>query len=145
MLLFDGDLGLANVDVQLGLGPGRDLASVLTGRCRLDAGGARGSRPAGFDVVPGRSGSGQLGQLDPARFGACSPSCAHSRGATTSPCSTCRPASIPWSVACCAAADLPLVVTTDEPTALTDAYALIKVSRGAGRRRSPCSWWSISP
>ena len=35
VLLFDGDLGLANVDVQLGLGPGTDLASVLSGRCPM--------------------------------------------------------------------------------------------------------------
>jgi flagellar biosynthesis protein FlhG len=33
VLLFDGDLGLANVDVQLGLDPGPDLAGVLSGRC----------------------------------------------------------------------------------------------------------------
>jgi CO dehydrogenase nickel-insertion accessory protein CooC1 len=29
VLLFDGDLGLANVDVQLGLAPGRDVAPLL--------------------------------------------------------------------------------------------------------------------
>jgi len=34
-LLFDGDLGLANVDIQLGLAPRRDLAGVVAGRCRL--------------------------------------------------------------------------------------------------------------
>ncbi|HAH09600.1 MAG TPA: cobyrinic acid a,c-diamide synthase, partial [Alphaproteobacteria bacterium] len=32
MLLIDGDLGLANVDVQLGLQPGSDLADAISGR-----------------------------------------------------------------------------------------------------------------
>src|SRR3970040_402851 len=34
-LLFDGDLGLANVDIQLGLMPKHDLAGVIGGRYRL--------------------------------------------------------------------------------------------------------------
>ena len=34
--LFDGDLGLANVDVQLGLMPKRDLNDVIRGRLSLD-------------------------------------------------------------------------------------------------------------
>jgi flagellar biosynthesis protein FlhG len=33
-LLFDGDLGLANVDVQLGLRVERDLTAVVSGRCQ---------------------------------------------------------------------------------------------------------------
>ncbi|HEX5794630.1 MAG TPA: AAA family ATPase, partial [Geminicoccaceae bacterium] len=49
VLLFDGDLGLANVDVQLGLGPGADLASVLGGRCALAA-AVRAVGTCGFDV-----------------------------------------------------------------------------------------------
>jgi flagellar biosynthesis protein FlhG len=36
-LLFDGDLGLANVDIQLGLMPKRDLGAVVDGRYSLQA------------------------------------------------------------------------------------------------------------
>jgi len=36
VLLFDGDLGLANVDVQLGLMPKRDLNDVIRGRLSID-------------------------------------------------------------------------------------------------------------
>lgn len=32
VLLFDGDLGLANVDIQLGLTPERDIAHVTEGQ-----------------------------------------------------------------------------------------------------------------
>ena len=34
VLLFDGDLGLANVDIQLGIAPKHDLGSVIAGRDR---------------------------------------------------------------------------------------------------------------
>ena len=34
-LLFDGDLGLANLDIQLGLMPKHDLGSVIAGRLSL--------------------------------------------------------------------------------------------------------------
>jgi len=63
VLLFDGDLGLANVDVQLGLGPGPDLAGALVGRGAL-AQAVRAVEACGFDVLPGRSGSGQLARID---------------------------------------------------------------------------------
>ncbi len=36
VLLFDGDLGLANVDVQLGLNPQHDLGAVLSGRVGIE-------------------------------------------------------------------------------------------------------------
>ena len=35
VLLFDGDLGLANVDIQLGLTPAHDLGDVLDGRMAI--------------------------------------------------------------------------------------------------------------
>src|SRR5207302_11006791 len=61
-LLFDGDLGLANVDVQLGVQPKRDLGSVLAGRATM-AEAAERYEAGGFDILAGRSGSGSLGTL----------------------------------------------------------------------------------
>lgn len=128
VLLFDGDLGLANVDVQLGLEPGPDLASVLTDRCSL-AQAVRRFEPGGFDLIAGRSGCGQLSALSPhalatllAELRALAPTYHHVL--------LDLPAGIDTVVRrLLTAADMPLVMTTDEPTALTDAYALIKVSR----------------
>lgn len=40
ILLFDGDLGLANVDIQLGLMPERDLGAVMSPLCHTGTGGA---------------------------------------------------------------------------------------------------------
>ena len=57
VLLMDCDVGLANVDVQLGLDPERDIGALLKGgslnACAMPS-------AAGFDVVAGRSGSGAL-------------------------------------------------------------------------------------
>lgn len=131
VLLFDGDLGLANVDIQLGLGPGPDLASVLSGRCSLSR-AVRQVEGGGFDVLPGRSGSGQLGQIDAtilARLLDELAGLAQSYDVTLID----LPAGIDHAVRrLLLAASVRLVVTTDEPTALTDAYALIKVSQKDG-------------
>jgi flagellar biosynthesis protein FlhG len=131
VLLFDGDLGLANVDVQLGLGPGADLATVLSGRCAMAA-AVRAVETCGFDVLPGRSGSGGLGAVDPALLdGALAELLALARAYDVTLLDL--PAGIDHAVRrLLLAARLRLVVTIDEPTALTDAYALIKVHQRDG-------------
>src|SRR5580700_4785420 len=57
VLLFDGDLGLANVDIQLGLTPERDLGAVVEGSSNL-SGAVKKYKEGGFDILAGRSGSG---------------------------------------------------------------------------------------
>jgi cellulose biosynthesis protein BcsQ len=51
-LLFDGDLGLANIDIQLGLMPQYDLGSVIAGKLSLNQ-AAMQYEPGGFDVIAG--------------------------------------------------------------------------------------------
>lgn len=58
VLVFDADIGLANIDVQLGLAPGKDLSDLLQGRATLLEIIAKTDK--GFDVVPGRSGGEDL-------------------------------------------------------------------------------------
>ena len=66
-LLFDGDIGLANIDVQLGLQPKGDLLQVVAGEVGMTEaiapydGGA--NTAGGFDVLAGPSGSGALRNL----------------------------------------------------------------------------------
>lgn len=126
VLLFDGDLGLANIDIQLGLAPKHDLASVIAGRRSLK-GSAFRYEEGGFDVIAGQSGAGGLASLAPARLVALRDELME------------LAASYDWLIIDIGAgidrtvrtllsrAGVGLVVTTDEPTALTDAYALIKV------------------
>ena len=63
VLLVDCDVGLANVDVQLGLNRAADLTHVVTGEIPLHR-AIRSVDGVGFDVLPGRSGSGYLDGLD---------------------------------------------------------------------------------
>src|SRR5690349_24601174 len=63
VMLLDGDLGLANVDVFLGLTPRLTLADVLAGSCSLQE--VVLDAPQGFKVVPAASGIAQLAELDP--------------------------------------------------------------------------------
>ncbi|MEM6681690.1 MAG: AAA family ATPase, partial [Pseudomonadota bacterium] len=68
VLLFDGDLGLANVDVQLGLVPDKDLGDLLAGDAPL-ADCVTRYEAAGFDVLAGKSGSGALSAMSRERVG----------------------------------------------------------------------------
>lgn len=126
-LLFDGDLGLANVDIQLGLAPHRDLGGALAGRYSLvDA--VLTQDGLGFDVIAGRSGSGSLAGLPADRIAALSGGLrtlapGYDRvvvdlGAGIE--DTVRQLALQCRTG--------LVVTTDEPTAMTDAYAFIKLA-----------------
>ena len=131
ILLIDGDLGLANVDVQLGLTPHHDLAGVIGGVVPVrDAihsveGGARSGK--GFDVLAGRSGSGALSALKPEQLGSLIRQI-DGLAKTYSQVVLDLGAGIDAPVrAMCSAAGLVLVLLTDEPTSLTDAYALVKV------------------
>src|SRR5919109_5222603 len=66
-VLIDGDLGLANVDIQLGLSPEVDLADVLDNNVPL-AEAAQRHDATGLDIVAGRSGVASLATLSSARL-----------------------------------------------------------------------------
>jgi flagellar biosynthesis protein FlhG len=129
-VLFDGDLGLANVDIQLGLVPTNDLGSAIEGTVPLAAVAER-FEDGGFDIIAGRSGSGNLANLTPARLGELRRDLLEvSRGYDAMVIDL--GAGVDRTVRHLAGiAATTLVVTTDEPTALTDAYAFLKVSRQA--------------
>ena len=126
-LLFDGDLGLANVDIQLGLMPKHDLGAVVSGKLPLNQ-ATLPFEDGGFDIIAGRSGSGNLANVSANRL--------HSLGEDLILLSAAYQnvvldlgAGVERTVRNLANhVDTVLVVTTDEPTALTDAYAFIKVT-----------------
>jgi len=126
--LVDGDLGLANVDVQLGLTPARDLGHVLTGACTAEA--ALTPHPAGFFLLPGRSGAAGLAALGAAGLDRL---VALLRALPAEEVVLDLGAGLaPAQRRLAAAADRLLVVVTEEPTALTDAYAVLKLHRQDG-------------
>ncbi len=131
VLLFDGDLGLANIDVQLGLLAKRDLNDVIEGNLTL-AQVVQHYEAGGFDVIAGRSGHGSLAAIALPRL---QETLEHIRGLLSQYDAIIIDlgAGIDRTVRfMAAAADTTFVVTTDEPTALTDAYAFIKLSHQAG-------------
>lgn len=127
-LLFDGDLGLANVDVQLGLMPERDLGGVVSGRLALAEAVSHFSA-GGFDIIAGSSGTGTLAALPgPKLFALRDELMALSRRYDRVVLDL--GAGVDDAVRLLAeSAGTLLVVTTDEPTALTDAYAFIKLTQ----------------
>ncbi len=129
-LLFDGDLGLANVDIQLGLMPPRDLSMVFEGRLTLPRVAVRFD-DGGFDIIAGRSGTGGLASLPSQQLtGLRNDLLELARGYDSVVMD--MGAGVDRTVRLLAGpAGTTLVVTTDEPTSLTDAYAFIKVTRGA--------------
>ena len=126
-LLFDGDLGLANLDIQLGLMPKHDLGSVIAGRLTLNQ-AVLTYEEGNFDIIAGRSGSGGLANVPVSRLqilgddlnllAAAYDKVIIDLGAGVE--RTVR--QLAQSVGTC------IVVATDEPTSLTDAYAFIKVT-----------------
>jgi flagellar biosynthesis protein FlhG len=125
-LLFDGDLGLANVDIQLGLMPARDLGGVIANRATLRQ-SVTPYAEGGFDIIAGRSGSGSLASLPPARVEALRNDLLVLAGDYDRLVIDLG-AGVERTVRTLVGrAGTTLVVTTNDPSALTDAYAFIKV------------------
>jgi flagellar biosynthesis protein FlhG len=132
ILLFDADLGLANVDIQLGLTPQADLGGVVAGRITM-AEATLHHPDGGFDIVVGRSGSGALSALDTASLERVL-TALRQQSARYDAVLLDLGAGLDRSVRRMSAwADTLLVVATDEPTSLTDAYAVLKL-HAADRR-----------
>ncbi len=136
VVLLDADLGLANVDLLLGLAPKKNIADVIAGRC--DMVDALTPAAGGLSVLAGASGVPRMADLGEAER----QTLFHQLDGLQH-----------WSdllvidtgagisrnvIAFAACADDVVVVTTPEPTAMVDAYATIKMihrEEGHGRVR----------
>ncbi len=126
IIVLDADLGTANADVLCDLQPAGTLAHVVAGRRTLsdiilDA-------PGGFRLVPGVSGLAAMASLEDAqRTNLVTQMHALEHAADLILIDTGAGIS-PNILSFTACADELLVVTTPEPTAITDAYALMKAA-----------------
>ena len=127
VLVLDGDLGLANVDVLLGVTPRFTLEHVLDGRCTLEE--AILETRQGFRIIPAASGVARLAELSTREhLGLVQAFSNLTTGLDVLIVDTA--AGIADGVRqFCQAAQQVLVVLRDEPASLTDAYALVKVLR----------------
>lgn len=125
VLVVDGDLGLANVDLLLGVAPQYDLQDVILGQRSIRDVVFEG--PDGIQVLPASSGVEELANLDEFRTECLIRSLSELDNDVDiilidSPSGIGRNA-----ISMVQAADQILVVTTPEPTSFSDAYAMIKV------------------
>lgn len=130
VLLFDGDLGLSNIAVQLALKEGGRFSAMLAGQCAAHdaavpfAGGA--ARRGGFDVLAGPPGSGDLAGADASTIMRTAAALRLAAGYDRVLLDL--GAGIEDAVLRFAAtADDTIVVMTPDPSALTDGYALVKL------------------
>lgn len=134
VLLMDADLGMANVDIMLGIKPKYDLYDVIRGERQLQEVMVEG--PSGISIIPAASGVGHMADLSLTEqasliraFGDLSEFVDVMIVDTA--------AGISSSVVSFSkAAHEVIIVVCDEPASITDAYALIKVlnaEHGIGR------------
>jgi flagellar biosynthesis protein FlhG len=140
-LLVDCDLGLANVDVQLGVRPTADVHSVVRGFLELDSAvtpvmGGPG-RNGGFDLIAGHSGSGALGAVKLEEVARIATDITKLTPHYDRVIMDLSAGIDPTVLRFARAADRLILVTTEEPTALTDAYAMVKLLRLQGAQVMP--------
>jgi flagellar biosynthesis protein FlhG len=123
--IIDLDLGLANIDVILGISPRLTLREVVSGQCDLREALVEG--PYGLRVLCGSSGVADLAGLSAARRERLLGALAVIEQAAELILLDMSAGISPSVLDFIAAAGETIIVTTPEPTATTDAYALIKL------------------
>lgn len=125
VVLLDADFGLANVDVLLGLEPKRTLSEVMAGECDLRDVLLTG--PGGIKIVPASSGNQDLVSMTPQQHAGLIQAFSD-LGDNLDVLVIDTAAGIGDSVTSFVrAAQEVILVVCDEPTSITDAYALVKL------------------
>lgn len=134
VMVMDADLGLANIDIMLGLHPKYNLSHVISGERTLDEIVVDG--PAGIQVIPASSGTQQMAELTPRQHAGVVQAFSE-LGQDLDVLIVDTAAGIADSVVSfIRAAQEVVVVVCDEPTSITDAYAMIKLlNRDYGLQR----------
>lgn len=125
VLLMDADMGLANVDIMLGLQTKYNLSHVLDGQKTLEEVIVEG--PAGLKIIPAASGVRRMAQLTAMENAGIINAFSELNGKLDVLIVDTAAGIADSVVSFCRAAQEVIVVVTDEPASITDAYALIKV------------------
>lgn len=134
VMLLDADLGLANIDVVLGLHPTHDLSHVMHGECTLEEALVEG--PHGMKVIPGASGVQSLAELSPAEHTGLIRAFSELAGDTELLIVDTAAGISDTVLSFSRASHEIVVVVCDEPASITDAYAIIKLlNRDYGHQR----------
>lgn len=125
VVLLDADLGLANIDVLLGLAPKHNLADVLEGRCSLSDIMLEG--PGGLRIIPASSGTQSMVSLSPLEHAGLIHAFSEISDELDTLIVDTAAGISDLVVSFVSAAQEVLMVVCDEPSSITDAYALIKL------------------
>jgi flagellar biosynthesis protein FlhG len=125
VLVLDADLGLANVDVMLGLRVKRNLSHVLSGECELDDVIVEG--PAGINIIPATSGSQSMVDLTPAEHAGLIRAFSDMKTKFDVLIVDTAAGISDMVLSFCRASQEVMLVVCDEPTSITDCYALMKL------------------
>jgi flagellar biosynthesis protein FlhG len=125
VLVLDADLGLANVDVMLGLRVKRNLSHVLSGECELDDIIIDG--PAGIKIIPASSGTQSMVDLTPAEHAGLIRAFSDMTTQFDVLIVDTAAGISDMVLSFTRAAQDVLLVVCDEPTSITDCYALMKL------------------
>lgn len=135
VMVVDGDLSLANVDLLFGLVPKRNLGDVVFGQCSIED--VCLTTPDGVRLLPAASGVAELASLDEVRRERLIRELSRLEESVDlfliDTGSGIGEGTLHWA----RAADRALVVTTPEPTAFADAYAIVKVLAQGKLREMP--------
>lgn len=125
VMVLDADLGLANVDVMLGLRVTKNLSHVLSGECMLEDILVEG--PHGVKIAPATSGTQSMAELTPTEHAGLIRAFSELK----------IPVDVLLVDTAAGISDMVLsfarasqdimMVVCNEPTSLTDAYALMKI------------------
>ena len=134
VMLMDADLGLANVDVLLGLNPAYDLSHVISGERTLEEVIVEG--PNNVKIIPGSSGISHMANISPAEQAGLIRAFSELDDVVDVLIVDTGAGISDGVVSFCSAAQEVIVVVCDEPASITDAYAFIKImSREHGIER----------
>jgi flagellar biosynthesis protein FlhG len=125
VMVLDADLGLANVDVLLGLRVEKNLSHVLSGECTLDEVLVEG--PYGIKIAPASSGSQSMTELTPTEHAGLIRAFSELQSQIDVLIVDTAAGISDMVLSFSKASQDIIMVVCDEPTSLTDAYALIKI------------------
>ncbi len=129
VLLIDCDMGLANMDVLLGIAPQQHIQDILINNLNpaevLVPIGNPGAAP--FDLLPANSGMAEFAELDAGARGMLREKLNPLASAYDFLCLDIGAGISATAIGFAAMTALRIVVITPEPTSLTDSYAMMKV------------------
>lgn len=130
VILLDADMGLANVDVILGISPPYSLAHVIAGQKTIPE--VMYDGPKGVKIIPGGSGMHELANLKDWELENFLIKLSHLEGMADFLIIDTGAGLSKTVLSFVLAADEVIVLTTTEPTSLTDVYGLIKTIHQQG-------------